>query len=183
MDQIYKISRSSWVSPTARDHQRGVKPPRPTDKGIPLSQQVGMLIDAEGMGNAESERCGWRQNDQDDRRGQQPSSNRGASSDMGNANNEGPQGCSMPRTDQGEGSPGERSARQTGSVDRPWDDLKWLPCSDGKARPVKPGIFPLAHGVPARVGKLRAAGNAIVPQVAAEFIKAADDAIRKIRHP
>lgn len=33
----------SWVSPTARDHQRGVKPPRPHDTGIPLSQQVGQL--------------------------------------------------------------------------------------------------------------------------------------------
>jgi DNA (cytosine-5)-methyltransferase 1 len=35
-----------------------------------------------------------------------------------------------------------------------------------------PGLFPLAHGVPARVGRLRAYGNAIVPQVAAEFIGA-----------
>jgi hypothetical protein len=32
--------------------------------------------------------------------------------------------------------------------------------------------FPLATGIPGRVGKLRAAGNAIVPQVAAEFIRA-----------
>ena len=55
----------------------------------------------------------------------------------------------------------------------PWADLDWLPCTDGKARPTKSGIFPLAHGVSARMGKLRAAGNAIVPQVAAEFIKAA----------
>jgi DNA (cytosine-5)-methyltransferase 1 len=55
----------------------------------------------------------------------------------------------------------------------PWSDLQWLPCTDGKARPTKPGLFPLAHGVPARVGKLRAAGNAIVPQVAAEFIRSA----------
>jgi DNA (cytosine-5)-methyltransferase 1 len=30
----------------------------------------------------------------------------------------------------------------------------------------------LAHGVPNRVGTLRGAGNAIVPQVAAEFIGA-----------
>lgn len=55
----------------------------------------------------------------------------------------------------------------------PWSPLEWLPCIDGKWRPTQPGIQPLAHGVPARVGKLRAAGNAIVPQVAAEFIKAA----------
>ena len=39
-------------------------------------------------------------------------------------------------------------------------------------RPVEPGTFPLAHGVPARVGRLRGYGNAIVPQVAAEVIAA-----------
>jgi hypothetical protein len=53
--------------------------------------------------------------------------------------------------------------------------LEWLPCRDGKLRPTQPGLQPLAHGVPARVGKLRAAGNAIVPQVAAEFIRACEE--------
>jgi DNA (cytosine-5)-methyltransferase 1 len=52
-----------------------------------------------------------------------------------------------------------------------WGDT-WLPCLDGKARRVEPGIFPLAHGVPGRVGRLRAYGNAIVPHVAARFIRA-----------
>ena len=46
-------------------------------------------------------------------------------------------------------------------------------CSDGARRvSAQPDSFPLAHGVPARVGRLRAYGNAIVPQVAAEFISA-----------
>ncbi len=53
-----------------------------------------------------------------------------------------------------------------------WTDYDLLPCIDGKARRVEPGTFPLAHGVSARVGKLRAYGNAIVPPLAAEFIKA-----------
>src|SRR6185369_3544469 len=53
-----------------------------------------------------------------------------------------------------------------------WRDADWLPCTDGKARPVEPGTFPLAHGVPARVGRLRGYGNAIKPQLAAEVIRA-----------
>lgn len=70
-----------------------------------------------------------------------------------------------------------------------WSDLGWIWCRDGKYRPAQPGLFPLAHGVSGRVavvragegaeeetrwvsrtGALRGAGNAIVPQVAAEFI-------------
>jgi DNA (cytosine-5)-methyltransferase 1 len=53
-----------------------------------------------------------------------------------------------------------------------WEEAEWIACTDGKARPVEPGTFPLAHGVPARVGRLRGYGNAIVPAVAAAFIEA-----------
>lgn len=65
-----------------------------------------------------------------------------------------------------------------------WSDADWIPCRDGKARPVEPGTFPLAHGAAfklgsgsalegkSRVGMLRAYGNAVVAPVAAEFIRA-----------
>ena len=53
-----------------------------------------------------------------------------------------------------------------------WRSADWLGCTDGKWRPVEPGTFPLAHGIPGRVGRLRAYGNAIVPQAAAEFVAA-----------
>ena len=56
--------------------------------------------------------------------------------------------------------------------DDAWSNLEWLACTDGRSRPVEPGTFPLAHGIQRRTSKLRAYGNAIVPQVAAEFIKA-----------
>lgn len=64
------------------------------------------------------------------------------------------------RDDLGRGSP----------VD--WADLVWLPCTDGKARPTQSGLLPLVDGVRNRVGTLRGAGNAIVPQVGAAFVRA-----------
>jgi DNA (cytosine-5)-methyltransferase 1 len=57
-----------------------------------------------------------------------------------------------------------------------WRAADWLCCRDEKWRPVEPGTFPLAHGAPARVGRLRAYGNAIVGQAAAEVIGAYLDA-------
>jgi DNA (cytosine-5)-methyltransferase 1 len=58
-----------------------------------------------------------------------------------------------------------------------WDSFDILPCTDGKARRVESGTFPLAYGVSGRVGLLRGYGNAIVPQVAAQFILAYLDTI------
>jgi len=34
---------AGWASPTATDASRGVKPPRPHDTGVPLTQQVGLI--------------------------------------------------------------------------------------------------------------------------------------------
>lgn len=76
--------------------------------------------------------------------------------------------------------------------DTEWENPNWLYCRDEKYRPIKPGIEPLANGFPrgvgyssdpsepidanntqeARVMRLKGYGNAIVPQVAASFIKA-----------
>src|SRR5690606_12561589 len=58
-----------------------------------------------------------------------------------------------------------------------WDDAVWIPCADGKARRLKPGLEPLVEGLPGRVALLRGAGNAIVPQVAAVFVKAYMEAV------
>jgi DNA (cytosine-5)-methyltransferase 1 len=63
-----------------------------------------------------------------------------------------------------------------------WSDSRWLLCRDGKHRriPTEPALFPLADGLSYKLARrgsirpalLKGAGNAIVPQVAAEFVTA-----------
>jgi DNA (cytosine-5)-methyltransferase 1 len=96
----------------------------------------------------------------------------GATRRMGDASN-----GRLPRESRGRPGQEPQNRRSDGSTrkqewSRPWDRFDILPCRDGKARRVESGTFPLAHGVPGRVGRLRAYGNAISPQVGAAFIKA-----------
>jgi DNA (cytosine-5)-methyltransferase 1 len=97
------------------------------------------------------------------------------------------------------GGGGVAHDQRPGPVNGHWRDADWISCTDGKWRPVEPGTFPLAHGLPAGMGKLsprlqelaalagldarslkeakayrrvelHGQGNAIVPQAAAHFI-------------
>lgn len=80
-------------------------------------------------------------------------------------------------------------AEPTGPVNGFWAECDWIPCSDGKSRPVEPGTFPLAHGAPTRVGRdgaletqpraarLKGYGNAIVDPLAAEFVRCVMDVL------
>jgi DNA (cytosine-5)-methyltransferase 1 len=58
-----------------------------------------------------------------------------------------------------------------------WGSFVWVSCGDGKTRRIEPSISPLAHGVPARVVRIRGYGNAIVPQLAATFLKSFLEAV------
>ena len=58
-----------------------------------------------------------------------------------------------------------------GPVNGLWRAADWLFCRDGKWRPVEPGTFPLAHGAPARVGRLRGYGNALNAVQAQVFVE------------
>ncbi|MCZ2076555.1 MAG: DNA cytosine methyltransferase [Bryobacterales bacterium] len=79
----------------------------------------------------------------------------------------GPGDANHPRS-QGHGNAGERTCELS-----PWSSSTLIHCADGKTRRIcpEPGVFPLAHGVPGRVGLLRGYGNAIVPQLAAIFVE------------
>ncbi len=65
----------------------------------------------------------------------------------------------------------------TSPVNGFWSDADWLYCRDEKWRPVEPGTFPLADGASARVGRLRAYGNALNAEAAKAFINAYVDCI------
>ena len=83
------------------------------------------------------------------------------------------EGASVTRDDRsGDGGEGggatETHAHETNGF---WSDADWLLCRDGKWRPVRPQSFPLVDGATARVGRLRAYGNAITAQVAQGLIE------------
>ncbi|WP_253637878.1 DNA cytosine methyltransferase [Achromobacter insolitus] len=71
--------------------------------------------------------------------------------------------------------PGRIPSQRAGPVNGFWRAADWLLCRDGKWRPVEPGTFPLVDGAPARVGRLRAYGNAINAQQAQIFIESVLD--------
>ena len=71
-----------------------------------------------------------------------------------------------------EGAEGEGPPARPASA---WGSAQLIQCRDGKWRAApdpESGVLPLAHGVPCRVGRLRAYGNAIVPDLGAEFVRA-----------
>lgn len=87
--------------------------------------------------------------------------------------------CQRPEGQRQMGEPVHSAQSSYGEANQPihdstghWDDIEWLTCPDGKQRPVKSGIRLLATRYPARVHLLHAAGDGIVSQLAAEFIKA-----------
>jgi len=85
------------------------------------------------------------------------------------------------RAMQGREQPSWSAGREPDS-DGGVDDGMWIAGerrlgADGATRRIEPGLSPLAHGVPNRVGKIRGYGNAINPILAAEFIKASMEAL------
>lgn len=66
-----------------------------------------------------------------------------------------------------------------------WGSFNTTSCADGKTRrvPTEPAFQPLGHGIPSRVVRLCGYGNAIVPQVAAEFVQAAGRCLDETPHP
>lgn len=105
-------------------------------------------------------------------------------SGLDNADDSGSQGL---RRDGDDGhQPGRIDEEPAGSTRaasglNPWGDFRLILCRDGKHRriPTEPGLCPLADGISYKLARrgsvrpalLKGAGNAIVPQVAAEFIK------------
>lgn len=58
-----------------------------------------------------------------------------------------------------------------------WDNVVYIPCADGVARPLKPGLAPLVDGLQGRMALLRGYGNAIVPALAAAFVESVMECI------
>ncbi|OUW93388.1 MAG: hypothetical protein CBD88_07285 [Flavobacteriales bacterium TMED228] len=102
----------------------------------------------------------------------QSSNKRGKDGDLLNGHTDASEICSVANSDGSGQHPNGWSIQQE-DRHNPWGSCQTVRCKDGKVRaiPTEPSLFPLAHGIPNRVGILRCSGNAIVPQVAAQIIK------------
>lgn len=100
---------------------------------------------------------------QDDHRLEQPDSRRCELSEEQHS-------YTLPNTTNGD----SRGQHPDGPCGHLWSDFQLVHCRDSKTRrvPTEPAFFPLAHGIPARVVRLRGYGNAIVPECAKIFIEA-----------
>ena len=145
-------------------------------RDVDRSSTAGALDNPERGGtgrSARSQRCEERETSgswEDERRRFLQALDTSSANELGHANGAGH--AERTRIAGDDGTAANQAAGKTTLKASPWSDAEWIACSDGKARPVEPGTFPLAHGVPARVGRLRGYGNAIVPQVAQVFIEA-----------
>lgn len=123
------------------------------------------------VGMAHAEPLGWGRRCNEDNGGQERSlqTERSAADNdgMGNSTSQGLEGR--------ESEPGERSDQRLSAEAGSWSDFYIVECREKgtlKYRRVGSRVFPLVNGFPRRVEQIRAYGNAIVPQVAAVFVRA-----------
>jgi DNA (cytosine-5)-methyltransferase 1 len=158
--------RLYWVADAESIGRRG----RPHDEDEGRREQPS-ADPCEGSGDLVNAVCGGRQGDYG-RRAEQQLEDADACVNMADA---------YSQRSQGQRADGDASGRRGSDVaasglcdgtGNAWSHAEWATGADGKTRRVKSGVRLLAHGVSARVGRLRAYGNAIVPPLAAEVVKA-----------
>lgn len=68
-------------------------------------------------------------------------------------------------------SNGGLSQRPSNASQNNWSEFRFVECEQGKIRRTESRTLPLVDGFPGRVELIKGYGNAIVPQVAADFVK------------
>ena len=152
-DRAYFVADADHARPQGR---RGVRQ-RATQRAAGARRVAGVMADSESNG------CEWAR-EFSESAGRHGAAHSGAVGGLADANS----GQHRQQSQDGRSVHHERPGPTNGY----WRAADWLLCRDEKWRPVEPGTFPLVDGAPARVGRLRAYGNAINAYAAAEFIQA-----------
>lgn len=125
-----------------------------------------------GLGHAESDGRERRPNDGDQGRRKRPLGQTGQVGGMADSDQQVQSGRGILRPGKGVGARAGTALERLEGLRADSDGVDWLPCRDGKSRPVESGTFPLAHEDTARVGRLRAYGNALDAAQAEGFVRA-----------
>lgn len=185
--------RSNWLADSTSERRDGIDALLRQDEARRqqrISQATG---GSEGCGVAFTESSGWQQvgthsGGCGERSGAPWLDQRPFDSSTIDASGLGHSDCYGGRWNAGSGAgtgTGSRSQCDHGAVTPSaargyWSNAVWIPCADGKHRPIEPGIEPLADGAPGRVGKLRAYGNGLNAIHAIHFVRTVIDFIAGI---
>jgi DNA (cytosine-5)-methyltransferase 1 len=191
VDAPHKRSRLFWVADAASERKNGSRDIAVQKIARFGGNQLAAGGDVDAVGEPDSNRRGGEGRYQRGRQIRGAAKPASCIDSVGNTVIQGSQGQFGDGNNWGESRRIDASQTGSATASGAWTDYRIIHCLDGNSRRVGRSVLPLVNGIPRslgrgkpelsrlakraranRVGRLKGCGNAIVPQVAAQFVMA-----------